>query len=52
MFRELDQEVGAFQPKPLSMQTLKDLAPLIDYDSGSEDLKTPEGSAAGDKRKL
>ena len=52
MFRELDQEVGAFQPKPSSMQTLKDLAPLIDYDSGSEDLKTPEGSAAGDKRKL
>ncbi|KIM36888.1 hypothetical protein M413DRAFT_448819 [Hebeloma cylindrosporum] len=52
LFRELDQEVGAFQPKPTSMQTLKELAPVIDYDSGSEDLKTPEGSAAGDKRKL
>jgi len=45
MFRELDQEVGAFQPKPSLMQNLKDLAP-------TEDPKMPEGSAAGDKRKL
>ena len=52
LFRELDQEVGAFQPKSTSMQTLKDLGPINDDDSGSEDLKTPESSAAGDKRKL
>ena len=36
MFRELDQEVGVFQPKPSSMQNLKDLAPLIDYYNGSD----------------
>jgi len=52
MFRDLDQEVGAFEPKLTSLRTLKELAPIVDYDSGSEDLKTPEDSATGDKRKL
>jgi transcriptional activator SPT7 len=52
MFRQLDQDLSAFQPKTTSMRTLKELAPIVDYDSGSEDLKTPEGSTTGEKRKL